>query len=118
MLYNEMLSAHADPPTYCQALSEMAIHHMRERDFYEAFALLGRTTMLGIRSKPTNQLLRLAEGVTFLMKKKHAEGLLLVGSVQLNLKHSLAHQELFLNNLCHNALGFGNFSIGNHLHAL
>ena len=118
MLYNELLSSHNSTPTYCEAIAELAIYHMRERDFYEAFAYLKRTQLLALKSNPTDQLLRLAEGVTFLMKKKCAEGILLVGAVTLTLKHSLADHGPFLDNLKYNAMGFGNFSIGNHLCAL
>lgn len=44
---------------------------MRERDFYESFAYLNRSQMMGVRSKVTDQLMRLSEGITFLMKKKY-----------------------------------------------
>ena len=57
---------------FSEAVAEAAISCMRERDFYEAFAYLKRLQMANVRSKPTDQLMRLAEGVTFLMKKKYA----------------------------------------------
>jgi hypothetical protein len=56
---------------------------MKERDFYEAFSYLKRTHLIKVRSKPTDNLLRLGEGLTFLMKKKYAEATLLLGACQL-----------------------------------
>jgi hypothetical protein len=45
---------------------------MKERDYYEAFSYLRRTQMVKVKSKPTDNLMKLAEGLTFLMKKKYA----------------------------------------------
>lgn len=87
---------------------------MRERDFYEAFAYLKRTQMMKVKSKANDQLLKLAEGVTFLMKKKYAEGIVLMGSCQLNFKYELACHLRFLSNLLNNALAFANFNLSNH----
>ena len=95
-------------------MSELAIYYMKERDFYEAFSYLRRTNLMRIRSKPTDNLLKLAEGLTFLMKKKYAESILLLGSCKLDFHHSLAKNSPFLNNLCLNGLAYGNFSLGNH----
>jgi tetratricopeptide (TPR) repeat protein len=118
MLYNEILSRNASAQVYCEAIAELAIYYMRERDFYEAFAYLRRTQLMRVRSKPTDQLLKLAEGVTFLMKKKYAEAILLVGAAQLQFAHSLAGHSPFLLNLHANALAFAHFSLGNHQAAL
>lgn len=90
MIYNELLGRNCTPPIYSIAIAEAAISCMKERDFYEAFAYLKRTQMMKIKSKVNDQLLRLAEGVTFLMKKKYAEGIVLMGSCQLNFKYELA----------------------------
>jgi hypothetical protein len=87
---------------------------MKERDFYEAFTYLKRTHLLKVKSKPTDNLLKLAEGVTFLMKKKYAESILLVGSCDLDFKYTLKEHSVFLQNLSFNALAFANFSLGNH----
>lgn len=91
---------------------------MKERDFYEAFTYLKRTTLMKVKSKPTDNLLKLAEGVTFLMKKKYAQAILLIGSCQLDYHHSLAEYTTYLYNLYYNSLAFGNFSLGNHDQAL
>lgn len=71
-----------------------------------------------VKCKANEQLLRLAEGVTFLMKKKYSEGILLMGSCQLNFKYSLARHLRFLHNLLNNALAFANFSLAQHQDAL
>ena len=91
---------------------------MRERDFYESFTYLKRTHLTKIRCGATDQLLKLTEGVTFLMKKKYAEGQLLLGACELNFMHSLADHLPFLRNLLHNAMAFAHFSLGNHPDAL
>jgi tetratricopeptide (TPR) repeat protein len=72
ILYNEILARSTDNKVFCEAVAEVAIHYMKERDFYEAFSYLKRTHLLKVRSRPTDSLLRLAEGLTFLMKKKYA----------------------------------------------
>ncbi len=59
------------PKVFSEAIAESAIICMRERDFYESFAYLSRSQMMGVRSKVTDQLMRLSEGITFLMKKKY-----------------------------------------------
>lgn len=74
--------------------------------------------MINVHSRPTDQLLRLAEGMTFLMKKKYAEAIVLMGSCQLTFTHELTPHLSFLQNLLSNALAFGNFSLGNHETAL
>jgi hypothetical protein len=81
---------------YSEAIAEAAIICMRERDFYEAFAYLKRTQMMKIKSKANDQLLRLAEGMTFLMKKKYAEGIVLMGSCLLKFRYSLKCHLRFL----------------------
>jgi len=73
---------------------------------------------MNVKSKATDQLLRLAEGVTFLMKKKYAEAIVLMGSCEINFSHELKLHMPFLKNLKSNALAFGNFSLGNHEIAL
>lgn len=118
IVYNELLSKNIHSRVYCEAIAEVSICYMKERDFYEAFTYLKRTHLLRVKSKPTDNLLRLAEGVTFLMKKKYAEAILLIGSCELDFKYSLREHSNFLQNLSLNALGFANFSLGNHESAL
>lgn len=87
---------------------------MRERDFYEALSYLKRTLLTKIKSKVTDQLFKLSEGLTFLMKKKYAEAIDLMDSCEINFKYELAHHVPYLKNLLNNALAYGNFSLGNH----
>lgn len=103
---------------FCEAIAEMAIYYMKERDFYEAFSYLKRTHLQKLKSRPTDNLLKLAEGLTFLMKKKYAEAILLIGSCQLDFQHSLQEYSSFLCNLYLNSLAYGNFCIKNHETAL
>jgi hypothetical protein len=70
--------------------------------------------MIKIKSKANDQLLKLAEGVTFLMKKKYAEGIVLMGSCLLHFQFELSSHIRFLNNLLNNALAFANFNLNNH----
>jgi hypothetical protein len=66
----------------------------------------------------TDQLFKLSEGLTFLMKKKYAEAIVLMGSCEIIFKYELAHHVPFLKNLLNNALAYGNFCLGNHEIAL
>lgn len=57
---------------------------MKDKDFYEAFQYTKRISFLKIEHSKLGELSKLAEGVTFLMKKKYGEALLLFGSIKPN----------------------------------
>lgn len=53
-----------------QALEELIIGSLKQKDFYEAFEYSKRSSFMKISSKSTDTLYKLSEGLTFLMKKK------------------------------------------------
>lgn len=80
--FNEILGRNTNAKLYCEALTEISVYYMIQRDFYEAFAYLKRSHIVKVKHKNIDHLLKLAEGVTFLMKKKYGEAILLIGSIQ------------------------------------
>lgn len=79
---NEALNVSSNTNFTIGALEELIVAAMEERDFYEAFQYTKRMSFLKIESKKLLELSRLAEGVTFLMKKKFGEALLLFGAIK------------------------------------
>ena len=68
---NECLNSNTNNTYITGALEELIVIAMEERDFYEAFQYTKRISFLKIESSKLVELERLAEGVTFLMKKKY-----------------------------------------------
>lgn len=69
--YNEVLQR-GSGKTYWKGLAEVAIVEMQLRDFYESEGYLrrGKTKNEKDKMSSIDELSKLAEGVTFLMKKK------------------------------------------------
>ena len=72
---------------------------------------------MNLNNKSTATLHKLTEGLTFLMKKKFGEALLMIGSIDSAVFKGY-HDCVFLKNLCHNALGYAYFSLGEHEESL
>ena len=63
-------------------------------------------------------MLKQSEGMTFLMKKKFGEAILMIGSISVeNFKESKENND-YLMNLFYDSMGYGYFSIGDHKTAL
>ena len=66
---------------------------------------------MNINTQSIANLHKLSEGLTFLMKKKFGEALLMIGSIDTQIFKNHYDFE-FLRNLCLGALGYAYFSLG------
>lgn len=91
---------------------------MNNKDFYQAFEYSKRNAFLKIDNKATLCLFKIAEALTFLMKKKYGEALLLIGGTDIEIYRKINGDFQFIKNLHYSALGYAYFSLGEHKDAL